>query len=93
VSNTDTIRARLRLGGVTGTALALGTAIDAVNGMIFGGQGESTARSIGFAGPIVAIGAQVLAPAAGTAMQDNAVAFGSTAESDRPSMRALINSA
>jgi hypothetical protein len=68
---TDTLLIRLRLGGVAGTALAVGTATDVANNAVFGGDAAIIVRTIGAAGTFVAAGEHTEAPAAsGTAVLD-----------------------
>lgn len=68
---TDTLLIRLRIGGVAGTVLLLGTATDVANNNIFSGEAEIHIRTIGAAGTLVAVGTHTEVPAAsGTAVQD-----------------------
>lgn len=77
---TDTLLIRLRIGGVAGTVLLLGTATDVANNNIFAGEFELVVRAIGATGAIVGVGTHTEVPAAsGTAVHDITEILASTA--------------
>jgi hypothetical protein len=68
---TDTLTIRLRLGGVAGTVIVVGTATDVANNAIFAGRADIIVRTVGSSGTFVAFGSHTEAPAAsGTAVLD-----------------------
>lgn len=70
-NSTDTLLIRLRIGGLAGTVLLLGTATDVANNNIFAGEWEGIVRTVGSSGTIVGVGTHTEVPAAsGTAVHD-----------------------
>lgn len=78
-NSTDTLLVRLRIGGLSGTALLVGTATDVANNNVFGGEFTLIVRTVGSSGTVVGVGTHVEAPAAsGTASQATMEILGST---------------
>lgn len=79
-NSTDTLLIRLRIGGLAGTALLVGTATDVANSNIFAGSWTGIIRTIGASGTIVGYGTHTEVPAAsGTAVHDITEILASTA--------------
>lgn len=67
-NSTDTLLIKLYIGGLSGTAVLVGTATDVANNNIFAGEVMIVIRTIGAAGTFVAVGTHTDVPAAsGTA--------------------------
>lgn len=76
----DTLLIKFYIGGLTGTALLVGTATDVANNNVFAGEVTITIRTIGANGTFVAVGTHTEAPAAsGTASQATVEITASTA--------------
>jgi hypothetical protein len=70
-NSTDTLTIKLYIGGLSGTALLVGTATDVANDNIFAGEYTGIIRTVGASGTFVGYGTHTNAPAAsGTAVHD-----------------------